>query len=348
MRLCAQTIRRFVVYGTSETCESVRYCFVSPLDEAVGIEHECGSICNLPPCRLRLELGKNTEWRSRWNVQNPRFTVWVDHHWWWMTSRAHPDFIEGRCQDATDHGCHGTGFKILELTVRGPQNIFWRHPQEGVRSQRTPESAHNDSWNEPVARDVAGHDPDVAAREFEGVVPVTPDIPALCRNIAACEFNLGVCQQPGWQKAPLQYRRGAAFCRSDTGLGRHCELVGDELEQHDGILVECSVAERAHVKHARKFSSGDEWDAQHRVDALFPKDRIGDRRGVDAIENHRTTLGGNTSSEANPDGDPHALPHLFLQSTGRSGDEVIGRRLQQKHGGGVAMEEFEGTVEEHG
>ena len=140
-----------------------------------------------------------------------------------------------------------------------------------------------------MARNVADDDPQLARRKREHVVPVAADCFAFGGHVAGREFESGETRQLFGEQAAFQQRGGGAFDREVSALDRARDAFGDDLEQRDVVIGEGSVLQPPDVEHAEKPVGGEERDTEHHLDALFPEDRVRDRRGVDTIEANRAS-----------------------------------------------------------
>jgi hypothetical protein len=92
--------------------------------------------------------------------------------------------------------------------------------------------------------------------------------------------------------------------------GRH--PTGNHLEQLHFSRDKVSLSEPTDVENPEKVSSGDEGNAQHRLDALLPENGVGHRRLVDPVENDWPSIGGDPTGEADANGYSHSLANFLF------------------------------------
>ena len=106
------------------------------------------------------------------------------------------------------------------------------------------------------------------------------------------------------------------------------------------MITEGSVLQPPDVKHAEKPVGGEQWDAEHHLDAFFPQDRVRDGRGVDAIESNRASARRNPPGKASAERDANALAYLLLNPAGCRRDEFTGALGEQQDRRSVRIEGF--------
>src|SRR5205823_368417 len=114
----------------------------------------------------------------------------------------------------------------------------------------------------------------------------------------------------------------------------------------DLVLVEGAVMERADVEDAAHLALDDERDAEHRLDALLPQDRVEDVSVVDVVEDHRALLGGDPAGEATSYRDADALLHLLLEPERRPRDELVRVLVEQEDRARVDLEDLPRPLEQ--
>ena len=140
----------------------------------------------------------------------------------------------------------------------------------------------------------------------------------------------------------LRSRRSvaAAFDRAPPGLDRAGDAFGHNLEELEIFLVERSALAPPNVQYAEDVVATHQRDAEHHLDALFPQDRIRDRRRVDLIEAHRHSCCCDTAGEPHSDGHPHSLTNFILDPTRGSRHECVALFVEQQHGSRVDIEDL--------
>ena len=254
--------------------------------------------------------------------------------------------LPGRVDHRTQDGGHDVGLELVHLAVEAVQQLGGVGGVQGVRAQRVPQPPHLDRGGQSAADDVADHDADGARRRARTRrTSRRPPGPA-ARDVAGGELEprdrpaarrAAGCAAAPWPRPARPRRCGPArpgrSGRPPVGAGR---VVAGERAR----------GESADVQDAEHGAADEQWHPEQRPDALLAQDRVEHVGVVDLFEDHGPLLRGDAAGEALAEGDPHPLADLLLDAPGGGRDQVLARRVQQEHRGGVDVEQLTDPVEE--
>src|SRR6266545_1844999 len=132
--------------------------------------------------------------------------------------------------------------------------------------------------------------------------------------------------------------------------GRTVDAEGDSLRYHleqlDVLRGERPRAESADVDDPEHPFVGDQRDPEQGLDAFLAQDRVQHLCVVHVGDHDRRPLRRDAAGEALPDGDPHALLDLLLESFRGPGDELSTRLVEQEDGARVCLEGIADTTQQ--
>jgi hypothetical protein len=192
-------------------------------------------------------------------------------------------------------------------------------------------------------------DPDCRARdELVGPIVAEEDRARICAEDVANARKQDVEEIVQLEVRDGDVGDGLNLLDADSGvalgLERACVLdrerrpVGRELQQLDVLVTELPGAERPDVENSKDLPGDEQRDAQHRLDALVPKDLIENVGVVDVREYDGRAARGDSTGETPPDRDPHPLLDFFLDSDRRSGDQLVRLGVEEEHRAGLDVE----------
>ncbi len=114
--------------------------------------------------------------------------------------------VERRGGDRVHDGGQDLALEVADLPVEAVQHLGRVVVVEGVGAQRAAQPAHGDGGPQAVPLDVAHHEPHVAVRQREDVVPVAAQV-SLGGQVAHREVQTGDGRRRGRQQAALQGQR---------------------------------------------------------------------------------------------------------------------------------------------
>ncbi len=112
------------------------------------------------------------------------------------------------------------------------------------------------------------------------------------------------------------------------------------------MCAEWSLGKSADVEHSEKLPSGDERNAQHRLDSLLPQKGVGHRRRVNPVEGHWVQVGGYPASKSSPQRHPNPLADLLLDAAGRSHDQLAGICVKKQYGCCVTGKDVQDAIQQ--
>jgi hypothetical protein len=174
---------------------------------------------------------------------------------------------------------------VAHLAVEEPQHLFGRQIEQGVRAQRAADASHHHRGPQPVARDIADDDPQIAGGRGEHVVPIAADHQSLSRYIACSQLETAALRQRHRQQAAFEHTGDRPLDDEVAGLDRSGDPIGNDLEQVNVFRAERTVFQPSDMQHSERLLGTQERDPEHYANSLLPENRIRHGGWVDAREN---------------------------------------------------------------
>ena len=207
-----------------------------------------------------------------------------------------------------------------------------------TRAARAAETTHHHRGLQTMTCDIANHQPQLARRKYEEVVPIAADCAILGGDEPNSKGEPRALRECRRQQAAFEQQGRCPFDRQRPRMDRCRDPFTDDLEKPQVVVVERSIGGPSDMEHAEDSVLAQQRNAEHHLDALLPQNRVRNRRRVDAVQPRWLSRSGDTTSETNADRDSHTLADFLLDARRRSGDKLVGVGIEQQDDGGVDVE----------